>query len=159
MLGSEAVAASGGLLFVNGIADPFAMSVVSDMVMQAIEMDSDPDDIAKDAHMMCDRSRWSEHRAEQMYHQAERLDKDVDHLKDTTESYLKTIEEVTHRMRNQIAIWNRRFKPQLIMSIISTIGIVIIFVLALVLRGKVLRAKLDSLRQFEATAASSSSTQ
>lgn len=136
-------------LVANGVLDGGVMAMGFSGIMEALQKSEDPKDMSEKAHALCRLARWAKHRALMMRAESEELDKDIDGLKKQTDSFLSTVEVQTLAMQSSIDKWERMFKPILIITILGTVGVVVIFILATVQKGKVLRGKLDDLRTFE----------
>jgi hypothetical protein len=138
--------------FALGFADNFAIAAVGNSIMEAAQRSESPEDMAKDARTICNRARWSRHRAAQMLEEAETLDKDATDLLKTSEAYLSNVVNTTALMRKQLATWDRLFRVQLVLVIIGTVVACGVFIKIALTRGRFLRTELDKLRAHSSSA-------
>jgi len=142
------------VLVMNGIGDSMAMTAGGALVMNALQEspDQSPEEEYSSAMTLCNRARWMEHKAEQMFQMANTLTKDAQQLSNRTKDLVSNIDSTTDHMQKQINVWQRMFKPQLILSVFGTVGIVVIFVLYAMAKGKAIRRSLGDLRSLEGRA-------
>jgi len=142
------------VLMMNGIGDSLTMTAGGALVMNALleSPDQSPEEEYSSAMTLCNRARWMEHKAEQMFQMANSLDKDAKQLSNRTKDLVSNIDATTAHLQKQINVWQRMFKPQLILSVFGTVGIVVIFVLYAMAKGKGIRRSLGDIRSLEGRA-------
>lgn len=119
-------------------------------VMTFTQKGNTPEEKAAAALSLCNKARWAQHKSEQLLYEAANITKDLQGAVAGVDADLTNIEQETAELKREIARMHRVYKPVLITTIIGTILFVIAFAFITRIRGKHLRAELDSLRKFEA---------
>lgn len=149
----EISAEDAALQAIAGGLDVGVMQVLGASVMGLLQdMSGGPDKQASSANYLCNRARWMEHKAEQMFALANTLEKDGAALSEQTRLETDSIGNINKKLEEQRAQWKREFPVQLVVTVTACVGMVIVFICYAISKGRTVRSKLSVLRGLEARA-------
>ena len=135
-----------------GVVDFVSFSVGSAAIMDSLPS-ANAAQMAEFASSQCDRARWMEHKAEQMFALAAELNRDELTLDANTKQMLGELKKNNDALAALRDSMKRRYPVELLISAMTCVGVVIIVVWLAIVKGRGVRAKLDALRAIETQAA------